>query len=155
MDKCESCVFYLYDEEYDDYVCDMDLDEDEMARFLASGTTISPRGSSNIQQKRGDSTSAVSPLSSVPHAGPPAGCRALCAASRVKAARPQRRPARHIPAKRKRRGQRPRLFSSPMGKTPLVITPQQAEQQKKRYLPDFFRRRRPAAPLRLSTAAAA
>ena len=26
MDKCESCVFYLYDEEYDDYVCDMDLD---------------------------------------------------------------------------------------------------------------------------------
>ena len=35
MDKCESCVFYLYDEEYDDYVCDMDLDEDEMARFLA------------------------------------------------------------------------------------------------------------------------
>ena len=36
MDKCESCVFYLYDEEYDDYVCDMDLDEDEMARFLAS-----------------------------------------------------------------------------------------------------------------------
>ena len=32
MDKCESCVFYLYDEEYDDYVCDMDLDEDEMAR---------------------------------------------------------------------------------------------------------------------------
>ena len=38
MDKCESCVFYLYDEEYDDYVCDMDLDEDEMARFLASDT---------------------------------------------------------------------------------------------------------------------
>ena len=21
MDKCETCVFYLYDEEYDDYVC--------------------------------------------------------------------------------------------------------------------------------------
>ena len=34
MDKCESCVFYLYDEEYDDYVCDMDLDEDEMMLFL-------------------------------------------------------------------------------------------------------------------------
>ena len=40
MDKCESCVFYLYDEEYDDYVCDMDLDEDEMARYL-SHTTLS------------------------------------------------------------------------------------------------------------------
>lgn len=42
MDKCESCVFYLYDEEYDDYVCDMDLDEDEMARFLASDTASCP-----------------------------------------------------------------------------------------------------------------
>ena len=28
MTKCESCVFYQYDENYDDYVCDMDLDED-------------------------------------------------------------------------------------------------------------------------------
>ena len=26
-DKCESCMFYTYDEIYDDYVCDMDLDE--------------------------------------------------------------------------------------------------------------------------------
>ena len=34
MTKCESCVFYQYDENYDDYVCDMDLDEDEMERFL-------------------------------------------------------------------------------------------------------------------------
>ncbi len=33
--KCESCVFYMFDEEYDDYVCDMDLDEDDMVRFLA------------------------------------------------------------------------------------------------------------------------
>ena len=35
MTKCESCVFYQYDENYDDYVCDMDLDEDEMVRFLS------------------------------------------------------------------------------------------------------------------------
>ena len=42
MDKCETCVFYLYDEEYDDYVCDMDLDEDEMVRFLASDTESCP-----------------------------------------------------------------------------------------------------------------
>ena len=32
MTKCESCVFYQYDENYDDYVCDMDLDEDEIDR---------------------------------------------------------------------------------------------------------------------------
>lgn len=42
MDKCETCVFYLYDEEYDDYVCDMDLDEDEMVCFLASDTWSCP-----------------------------------------------------------------------------------------------------------------
>ena len=34
MDKCETCVWYVYDEDYDDYICDMDLDEDELARFL-------------------------------------------------------------------------------------------------------------------------
>jgi len=33
--KCENCVFYMFDEDYDDYVCDMDLDEDDMVRFLA------------------------------------------------------------------------------------------------------------------------
>ena len=42
MDKCESCVFYLYDEEYDDYVCDMDLDEDEMVLFLQHQYTACP-----------------------------------------------------------------------------------------------------------------
>lgn len=34
MDKCESCVFYSYDEDYDDYICEMDLDEDEMRLFI-------------------------------------------------------------------------------------------------------------------------
>lgn len=41
-DKCESCVFYSMDEEYDDYVCEMDLDEDEMARFLAAQADSCP-----------------------------------------------------------------------------------------------------------------
>ena len=27
---CESCAFYAYDEEYEYYVCEADLDEDEM-----------------------------------------------------------------------------------------------------------------------------
>ena len=42
MDKCESCVWYSYDEEYDDFVCEMDLDEDEMQRFLTSQTYNCP-----------------------------------------------------------------------------------------------------------------
>ena len=34
--KCEDCFYYDYDEEIDAYVCDMDLDEDDMARFVQS-----------------------------------------------------------------------------------------------------------------------
>lgn len=34
---CEYCGNYVYDEDFEYYVCDMDLDEDEMSRFL-SGT---------------------------------------------------------------------------------------------------------------------
>lgn len=33
--QCETCVYYSYDEGYDDYLCQMDLDEDEMVRFLS------------------------------------------------------------------------------------------------------------------------
>ena len=29
--SCEDCMFYTYDEEFDDYTCEQDLDEDEMA----------------------------------------------------------------------------------------------------------------------------
>ena len=35
---CENCAYYMYDEEMEEYYCDVNLDEDEMARFL-SGTT--------------------------------------------------------------------------------------------------------------------
>ena len=42
MDKCESCMFFNLDEEYGDYVCDCDLDEDDMVRFLSSTTRDCP-----------------------------------------------------------------------------------------------------------------
>jgi len=32
--NCEYCANYVYDEDYEYYVCDMDLDEDETARFI-------------------------------------------------------------------------------------------------------------------------
>ncbi|MBR5467784.1 MAG: hypothetical protein IKU80_00990 [Firmicutes bacterium] len=32
--KCENCNFYVYDEYYEDYVCDLYLDEDELVRFM-------------------------------------------------------------------------------------------------------------------------
>ena len=33
--ECDTCWYYDYDEEFDEYVCIMDLDEDEMYRFLS------------------------------------------------------------------------------------------------------------------------
>ena len=32
---CEECNFYTYDDDYECYTCDMDLDEDELVRFLS------------------------------------------------------------------------------------------------------------------------
>jgi hypothetical protein len=39
---CESCVFYDYDEEYDVYECRVNLDQDELAQFLAGRTASCP-----------------------------------------------------------------------------------------------------------------
>lgn len=39
---CESCVFYDYDEDYDSYACQMNLDQDEMARFVSGRTQSCP-----------------------------------------------------------------------------------------------------------------
>ena len=40
--SCESCEFYDYDEESDQYVCFVNLDQDEMADFIGSGTGRCP-----------------------------------------------------------------------------------------------------------------
>ena len=34
--NCEACVNYVYDEEYECYICDVNLDEDEMSRFMTN-----------------------------------------------------------------------------------------------------------------------
>lgn len=39
---CEYCSNYVYDEEYGYYVCEVDLDEDEMYRFLKKETASCP-----------------------------------------------------------------------------------------------------------------
>ncbi len=40
--NCEECAYYAYDEEYDEYFCDMALDEDEMMRFVSGHYTACP-----------------------------------------------------------------------------------------------------------------
>ena len=39
---CDMCMFYEYDEEYEEMICIMNLDEDEMARFVMSGSKSCP-----------------------------------------------------------------------------------------------------------------
>jgi len=40
--NCEYCNNYVYDDYYDCYVCDVNLDEDEMGRFLAGSFVNCP-----------------------------------------------------------------------------------------------------------------
>lgn len=37
---CDTCTFYIYDDEYECYTCDRDLDEDEMMR-VSDGSALS------------------------------------------------------------------------------------------------------------------
>ena len=34
MTDCKHCAHYIYDDEYECYICDINLDEDEMAKFI-------------------------------------------------------------------------------------------------------------------------
>lgn len=36
VSNCESCINFVYDDEDECYVCEMDLDEDDMAKFLSA-----------------------------------------------------------------------------------------------------------------------
>lgn len=40
--ECETCWHYDYDEEYDEYYCMMDLDEDEVYRIRMSNSCHCP-----------------------------------------------------------------------------------------------------------------
>ena len=40
--SCESCMYYEYDEDYECYVCEVNLDEDEMARFMGTVSMTVP-----------------------------------------------------------------------------------------------------------------
>lgn len=40
--NCETCVFYDYDEDYDTYACQMNLDQDEMGQFLSRQVRACP-----------------------------------------------------------------------------------------------------------------
>ena len=47
VSNCDSCNNLVYDEDYECYVCEMDLDEDDMVRFLQGNTRECPYYQSN------------------------------------------------------------------------------------------------------------
>lgn len=40
--QCENCAFYNYDEFYEQYFCDVNMDEDDVARMSQLGTNSCP-----------------------------------------------------------------------------------------------------------------
>lgn len=45
--NCDMCSYYVYDEECECFVCDMDLDEDELVKFLQGTNDSCPYFSMN------------------------------------------------------------------------------------------------------------
>lgn len=42
MTNCDCCVNYIYDDDYECYTCYVNLDEDEMSRFLSESFNDCP-----------------------------------------------------------------------------------------------------------------
>lgn len=40
--SCNSCSFYGYDEEYNDYMCDVNMDEDDIIRLMSDEKFVCP-----------------------------------------------------------------------------------------------------------------
>lgn len=36
--NCEECAYFMYDEEYEEYYCNISLDEDEAEKMLSGNT---------------------------------------------------------------------------------------------------------------------
>ncbi len=42
VSQCDICAYYYYDDEEDQYMCNMNMDEDDMMRFLSSSHNQCP-----------------------------------------------------------------------------------------------------------------
>ncbi|HBE14829.1 MAG TPA: hypothetical protein DCY72_01075 [Ruminococcaceae bacterium] len=40
--SCEFCAYYNYNEAFDDYECEVNLDEDDLARFMSGSESSCP-----------------------------------------------------------------------------------------------------------------
>lgn len=49
--SCDDCNNFIFDEELDEYVCDINMDEDDYARLLTSSYKVCPYYQSNNEYK--------------------------------------------------------------------------------------------------------
>lgn len=42
MQNCDSCAYYVYDEEFEEYYCEVDMDEDDYVRLLQQKSAVCP-----------------------------------------------------------------------------------------------------------------
>lgn len=42
MAQCDTCVYYTYDDEYEDYICEVDMDEDEYGHLVSNSNYKCP-----------------------------------------------------------------------------------------------------------------
>ncbi len=40
--SCDTCSFFVYDEDYDDYMCQVNMDEDDAGRLMADASYVCP-----------------------------------------------------------------------------------------------------------------
>lgn len=40
--SCETCTYFSYDEEYEEYLCDIDMDEDDYYRLISDSSFHCP-----------------------------------------------------------------------------------------------------------------
>ncbi|HCM13578.1 MAG TPA: hypothetical protein DHW85_10400 [Lachnospiraceae bacterium] len=49
--NCDYCINYSYDEDFNYYICEMNLDEDEMSRFISGNFASCPYFQFNDEYK--------------------------------------------------------------------------------------------------------
>ena len=58
MAQCDNCAYYAYDEEYEEYYCTADMDEDDVYEMELRGS-LSPGGGSCRFYRDGDEYAVV------------------------------------------------------------------------------------------------
>ena len=49
--SCETCTYYIFDEEYEEYICDAAMDEDDYVRLIENGFRGCPYYRDNDEYK--------------------------------------------------------------------------------------------------------